>query len=77
MSKQAYTVEGDFQMGRIRQHFAIQVIGANEDEAKEYALADLGSRHGVARRLVDIQNVAAVADGDLDPITKKRLARGA
>ncbi len=73
MSKQAYSVEGDFQMGRIRQHFKIEVIGEDESAAREYALADLGSRHGVPRRLVDIQTVTAIKADEADPITQKRL----
>ncbi len=73
MSKQAFRIEGDFQMGRIRQHFKIEVIGNDESEAREYALADLGSRHGVPRRLVDIQSVTPLKADDAEPITQKRL----
>ncbi len=69
----AFNVEGDFQMGRQRQHFTIQMIGETEDDARERALTDLGSRHGVPRRQVTITGVTAV-DGDaVDPITKQRM----
>ena len=76
MSKKAFTIEGDFQMGRARQHFSVQMIGTDEDDARNHLLKDLGSRHGVARRQVSITSVTPVADGDVEPITAKRLARG-
>lgn len=73
MSKNAYKVEGDFQMGRIRQHFTIEVVGSDEDAAREAAYTDLGSRHSVARRLISIGNVTQVPADQADPITQKRL----
>ena len=73
MSKQAYRIEGDFQMGRIRQHFVVEFPAASEDEAKDHTFADLGSRHGVSRRQIDIQSVTAISAEDADPITRKRL----
>lgn len=73
MSKQAFNVEGDFQMGRIRQHFNVNVAAASEDEAREHVYTDLGSRHSVPRRKVDITSVKAVTADDADPITRKRL----
>ncbi len=73
MAKNAYNVEGDFQMGRIRQHFNIEVVGENEDAAREHALTDLGSRHGVERRLISITSINALDAEAADPITRKRL----
>ncbi len=73
MTKQAFNVEGDFQMGRIRQHFTVNVAAETEEEARIHVLADLGSRHGVARRQIDIQSVTAISAEDADPITRKRL----
>lgn len=71
MSKQAFDVEGDFQMGRVRQHFKVQVPAADEEQAKEYTYADLGSRHGVARRQIEITSVVVAAE--VNPTTAKRL----
>ncbi len=73
MSKNAYKVDGDFQMGRIRQHFAIEVVGADEDAAREAAYTDLGSRHSAKRRDVTITGVAQIPKDQADPITQKRL----
>lgn len=71
MSKQAFDVEGDFQMGRVRQHFKVQVPAADEEQAKEYTYADLGSRHGVARRQIEITSVVVATE--VNPTTAKRL----
>lgn len=73
MSNNAYTVEGDFQMGRIRQHFAIEVVGSDEDAAREAAYTNMGSRHSVPRRLISIEKVTKLAPDQAGPITRKRL----
>ncbi len=73
MSNNAYKVEGDFQMGRVRQHFAVEVVGADEEAAREAVYTDLGSRHGVKRREVEITSVAQIPADQADPITQKKL----
>ncbi len=73
MSKNAYKVDGDFQMGRIRQHFALEVVGADEDAAMEATYTDLGSRHSAKRRDVTISTVTLIPKDQADPITQKRL----
>lgn len=60
-------------MGRQRQHFVMQVIGEDEAAAREATFAELGSRHGVARRLIDIQSVQAISDEEAGPVIRKRL----
>lgn len=75
MAKQAYTVEGDFQMGRKRQHFVVEITGKDEEDARDHVYKDLGSRHGVPRRLVTIQSVTPLANDDASPVTQKRLER--
>lgn len=73
MSKQAFRVEGDFQMGRNRQHFQLEVIGNDEDAAREATYAELGSRHGTPRRLISLTSVTAIKTEEADAITQKRL----
>jgi ribosomal protein L20A (L18A) len=60
MSNQAYQVEGDFQMGRVRQHFLLQVVADSPKGAAERVHATLGSRHGVTRRQVTIATTKAL-----------------
>ncbi len=70
---QAWTVEGDFQMGRVRQHFAIEVVADDEAGAREACLTDLGSRHGAKRRTIAIEAVKPLKGDDASYITKHRL----
>jgi ribosomal protein L20A (L18A) len=57
MAKKAFQVEGDFQMGRIRQHFVLQTVADSDEAARTRVFSTLGSRHGVNRRQVTIASV--------------------
>lgn len=73
----AFQVEGDFQMGRVRQHFTIQVAANNEAGAKDRVYATLGSRHGVNRRQISIATAKAVTgEGVTDAIVRHELGLG-
>jgi ribosomal protein L20A (L18A) len=73
-SHKAFEVDGDFQMGRVRQHFTIQVAAANEAGAKDRVYATLGSRHGVNRRQVAIATAKALSgEAVTDPIVRHEL----
>jgi ribosomal protein L20A (L18A) len=75
MTNKPYQVEGDFQMGRVRQHFVLQIVAADEKAAKERVYASLGSRHGVNRRQVAIASAKAIAnDAVTDPVARKELS---
>jgi ribosomal protein L20A (L18A) len=65
MTNKPYQVEGDFQMGRVRQHFVLQVVAATEAAAKDRVFATLGSRHGVARRQVKVASAKAISPEDV------------
>jgi ribosomal protein L20A (L18A) len=70
----AFQVDGDFQMGRVRQHFTIQVVAADESAAKDRVFATLGSRHGVNRRQVAIATAKQVSGEDVtDAIVRHEL----
>lgn len=70
----AFQVEGDFQMGRVRQHFVVQVVAADEAAARDRVFATLGSRHGVNRRQVAIASAKAVSgDAVTDAIVRSEL----
>lgn len=76
-SFKAFQVEGDFQMGRVRQHFSVQVAAADEKGARDRTFATLGSRHGVNRRQVTIASAKAVSgDGITDPLVRHELGLG-
>jgi ribosomal protein L20A (L18A) len=73
-TSKAFQVEGDFQMGRVRQHFQLQVAAANESAAKDRVYATLGSRHGVNRRQVAIASAKAVSGDDVtDAVVRREI----
>lgn len=74
MSKKAFKIEGDFQMGRERQHFVVEMVGSDEDDARQHLYKDLGSRHGVPRRQIEITKVSPLDADDASDITRKRMA---
>ena len=74
MANKPFQVEGDFQMGRVRQHFVIQIAAANEKAAGDRIMATLGSRHGVNRRQVAIKSTKALApDAVTDAVVRAEL----
>jgi ribosomal protein L20A (L18A) len=73
-ASKAFQVEGDFQMGRVRQHFIVQVAASDESAAKDRVYATLGSRHGVNRRQISIAHAKAVTGDDVtDAIVRHEL----
>jgi ribosomal protein L20A (L18A) len=76
MTTKAYQVEGDFQMGRVRQHFVLQVAAADENAARERVFATLGSRHGVNRRQIAIASAKGITGEQVtDPIVQSELQK--
>lgn len=74
MSNKPFKVEGDFQMGRVRQHFVIETAAANEKAAADRVFATLGSRHGVNRRQIAIHVTKVLAsDAVTDAVVRKEL----
>ena len=75
MTKKAYKIAGEFQMGRVRQTFAVEMVGSDEDDARNHLYKDIGSRHGVPRRLINITSVEAIDADSASEITQKRLSK--
>lgn len=74
MSNKPFRVEGDFQMGRVRQHFVIETAAANEKAPADRIMATLGSRHGVNRRQVAVKSAKTLApDQVTDAVVRKEL----
>lgn len=68
----AFRVTGHFQMGQnLKQPFTKQFAGETEEAVRERALSDLGSRHKVPRRRIEITGITVVTDEEeLDPIVR-------
>jgi large subunit ribosomal protein LX len=61
----AYRIRGRFRMGRKWQAYSKEVAAADEVSAREQLLSVLGSQHGVARRYIEIRDVAEVPAGEI------------
>ena len=57
---QAFRATGTFPNGRTVQPFTKDVVAADEVDARHRIYSFFGSRHGVNRRFVNIENVAKI-----------------
>ncbi|MCD6481185.1 MAG: 50S ribosomal protein L18a [Thermoplasmata archaeon] len=72
----AYRIKGSFLMKDVWQPFAKEVIGNNEEEAKERLLSIMGSRHKVKRRMIKIEEVKELQKDEIeDAVIKYILER--
>ena len=59
---------------RINQNFKVQVAAADENEAREKVLSDLGSKHRIKRVDVTIAEISPLAAADVtDPVVKYQI----
>lgn len=67
----AYRVVGKFLMKDVWQPFNKEVIGKDEEEAKEKVYSIMGSRHKVKRRMIKIEEVKELQKGEIkDAVVK-------
>lgn len=61
----AYRISGRFRMGHDWQAYSKEIAAKDEPAAREYLLSILGSQHGVARKYIEIREVAEVPVADV------------
>ncbi len=61
----AFRISGRFRMGHDWQAYSKEVAAADEAAARERLLSILGSQHGVARKYIEIREVAEVPVAEL------------
>ena len=58
-------------MGKIWQPFSKEVIGNDENGAREWIYSVLGSRHRVKRRMIKIEEMKEISKDEIeDPVIK-------
>ena len=63
-------------MGKIWQPFSKEIIGNDENEAKERLFSILGSRHRVKRRMIKINNISEINKEEIgDPVVKYMVGK--
>jgi len=71
--KKAYRINGKFLMGEDWQRFTKEVIAPNEKKAREILLSDMGSKHRVKRRSIDIKEVVEIPSDEIENLVAKYL----
>lgn len=68
-----FRVEGSFKMGHGQQVFAKEFAAASEDDARELCFSIFGSKHGVPRRLMRLNQITEVPlDDVIDPVVRSQ-----
>lgn len=63
-------------MKDVWQPFRKEIIGENEEDAKERILSIIGSRHKVKRRMIKIDNIVELKEEEVqDPLVKYILEK--
>ena len=60
----AYRVKGTFRNGKHNQPYTLDIVAADEDDAKHRIYSNFGSRHAVPRRFVIIDTLDAIDPSD-------------
>ena len=71
----AYRIRGTFRMGVVKNNpFTIEVAAKKKEEAIEKIYGILGSRHGVKRREIKIEEVKAIKKDEIeDPVVRYQV----
>ncbi len=70
----AFEIKGQFIMSHRRwQSFTIEVASADEKAALEKAMALMGSRHGIKRKFIKIDNVKSLKNEEVSDHAVKHL----
>jgi large subunit ribosomal protein LX len=70
----AFEIKGQFIMSHRRwQSFTIEVASADEKAALEKAMALMGSRHGIKRKFIKIENVKSLKTEEVSDHAVKHL----
>lgn len=68
-----YRVKGRFLMGESQQPFTIEMVSMNPDQVKEKVYSDIGSRHRVRRRDIQIHSVEEIDSSESEDPTVRYI----
>ena len=69
-----FRVSGRLPMGRKTQRFSKEIAARDSDHAVELVLSDLGSKHRLRRRRIEVTEVVELPpDQVTDPVTRHRM----
>lgn len=71
MKTKIFRIQGKFIMGNKLQPFTKELKAINEDDIREKIYSDFGSRHGINRNKIVIEDIKEISkDEVLDPLVK-------
>lgn len=69
--KKVYRITGKFMMGEEWRTFTKEVIAKTKENAKEILLSDMGSKHRVKRRSIELKNIEEITVDQIEnPVIK-------
>ena len=60
----AYRAIGTFRNGGTHQNYSLDVVAADEEQAKHLVYSNFGSRHGTSRRFINIDSLSEIEPTD-------------
>ncbi len=74
ISISVFKITGSFKKGKRSQKFSKEILTENPENAKEYIFSEIGSKHRVKRRYININNIEKISkDQVTNPIIKQML----
>lgn len=72
-AKKVFRVTGSYRLKHHDQTFTHDVIADSDPRARDLVLSEIGSRHGVPRRLIRLATVTALTPDQVeDPVVRAR-----
>ncbi len=71
MRTKIFRIQGKFMMGNKFKPFTKELKAINEDDIREKIYSDFGSKHGINRNKIVIENIKEISKDDIqDPLIK-------
>ena len=74
MEVKIYRAKGTFRQDRRAQPFAIDTRAVNESQVREKVLANIGSKHNIKRRHINIESVEEITKEDTGSTLVQQLS---
>ncbi len=74
MKTKIFRIQGKFMMGNSFKPFTKELKAINEDDIREKIYSDFGSKHGIKRSKIVIEEIKEISEDEvLDPIIKSLI----
>jgi large subunit ribosomal protein LX len=71
MKTKIFRIQGKFMMGNKFKHFTKELKAISEDDIREKIYSDFGSKHGINRNKIVIEDIKEISKDEVqDPLVK-------